>query len=149
MLFAKIQEMPQYVNAHQHILETLISIADLILALTLRVDKTQIVNLVGNVHCVDALEDLQETQTAGLVVMLILVRSTIHVEKMPNVKISAADLYVPVPLDTQEIHMLDVSKVLAYLILSVLTTKPVRTMIVLTHVQLHVDKELIVVPRTM
>jgi hypothetical protein len=104
---------------------------------------------VDNVHCVDALEDLQETQTAGMVVMLILVLLTIHVEKVPNVKISAADPSAPVPLDTQEMHMLDVSEVLVYLILSVKTTKHVRTIIVLTHVQLHVDKELIVVHRTM
>jgi hypothetical protein len=104
---------------------------------------------VDNVHYVDALEDLQETQTAGLVVMLILVLLTIHVEKVPNVKISAVDLYATVQLDMQEIHMLDVSEVHVYLILSVPTTKHVRTITVLTHVQLHVDKELIAVHRTM
>lgn len=149
MLFVKILEMPQCVNVHQHILETPISIADLILALTPLVDKTQIVPLVGNVRCVDALEDFQETQIAGLVALLILVRLTILAEKVPNVVMSAADLYVAVPLETQEIHMLDVSKVLAYLTLNVRTTKLVRTIIVLTHVQPHVDKELNVVPRTM
>lgn len=112
-------------------------------------DKTLIVLQVDNVHYVDALGDLQEIQTAGRVVMLILVLLTIHVEKVPNVRISAVDLYAPVPLDTQEMHMLDVSEVLVYLILSVTTAKHVRTIIVSTHVQLHVDKELIVVHRTM
>jgi len=141
--------MPLCVNAHPLIPETLTSIADLTLALILHVDKTQIVHQVDNVHYVDALEDLQETQTAGLVVLLILVLLTIHVEKVPNVKISAVDRYATVQLDMQEIHMLDVSEVLVYLILSVPTTKHVRTTIVLTHVQLHVVKELIVVHKTM
>jgi len=71
------------------------------------------------------------------------------VEKVLNVKTNKADLCVDVRLETQEIHMSDVCKVLAFLIPNVRTTKLARITIALTLAQLLVDKELIAVLKIM
>jgi len=71
------------------------------------------------------------------------------VGKVPNAKTHADVLYVLAHLDMLVIHMLDASKVLVYLMPSAPTTKLVKTIIVLTHVQLLVVKERIVEHKTM